>query len=289
MNELQKNQPTPMNRTPVDFLRDLFGARRDRNPSYSMSAFARDLGVSISLLSRVLTGSRPMTLKLAMQISTALDLDEAQTNTLVLSVVQHSSKSAKISKKVRAKLEKELATSVDKESGPLFTTVEIERFKSMASWHHLAILNLTTLDDFKNDPAWIAKRLGILVTDVQEAIDRLIAIGLLSETENSIQRTNTNLYFKTKRSEFAVRKFHEQMIGKAAEQLKNTSDNDFQSRLINGITFACGPEHLEIIKEKIDRVEDEILALTATGSRNSVYQLNVQFFPLTKTNPGDSK
>ena len=288
MNALNKNTAAQMKRSPVDFLRDLFSTRRERNSSYSMSAFARDLGVSSSLLSRVLSGSRPMTLKLAMQISTALDLDEAKSNAMVLSVIQSSSKSAKISKKVRAKLENELSKSASQDSGPLYTSVEIERFKTMASWHHLAILNLTTIEGFKNDPVWIAKKLGILAVEAQEAVERLIAVGLLSENETTLQRTKQNFYIKTQRSEFAIRKFHEQMIAKANDQLKNTSDVDFQRRLINGTTFACGPEHLETIKEKIDRLQDEILALVSTGAREDVYQMNVQFFPLTKSKSGES-
>lgn len=265
----------------MDLLRSTFLERRERNTSYSMRAFARDLGISSSLLSRVLSGSRPMTLKLAMQIATALDLNKNNSEILMLSVIRSSSSNAKISKKVRIKLEKTLSETEHDSSNPLYTTIEIERFKAMASWYHLAILNLTTLDMFRSDPIWIAKKLGIATAEAREAIERLLDIGLLSKSGDNLKRTRKHFYIKTSRSEFAVRKFHEQMISRAAQELKNINDDDFQKRLINGVTFTCGPEHIEIIKDKINKFEDEVLALTSLGRRSSVYQINVQFFPLT--------
>jgi uncharacterized protein (TIGR02147 family) len=269
-------------RSAVEFIRQLYGERNERNPSYSLAAFSRDLGISASLLSRVMSGTRPISLKLAMQISTALDLDESESKTLMLSVLQSSSKRAKISKKVRAKLEKELSSTPSDRSGLFFTTVEIEQFKAMASWYHLAILNLCATEGFINDATWIAQKLGISSVEARDAVERLITIGLLKETEDKVERTKKSFYIKTKKSEFAVRKFHQQMIGKATEELNDASEEAFQRRLINGITFTCDDEHIELIKEKIDRLENEILALVEGEKRKSVYQMNIQFFPLTK-------
>lgn len=261
----------------------VFQSRRERNPSYSVSAFARDLGVSVSLLSRVFAGTRPMTLKFALQISEALNLKEPESNALLLSVLHFSSKNAKISKRVRAKLERQLNSANAASPTTLYTTIEIERFRAVANWYHLAVLNLVTLSDFQNHPTVVARRLGITTAEARNAIERLIGIGLLVEdSQGKLNRTSQNFYVKTQRSEFAVRKFHHQMIEKAAEALRSDSDQAFSKRLINGITFSCAPEHIELIKEKIDRLQNEILALTSNGIRDSVYQMNVQLFPLTQ-------
>ncbi len=273
---------SPIKKRPVDFLRDVYNSRKERNPAYSISAFARDLGISVSLLSRVFSGARPLSLKLAVQISSALDLNDGDSQVLLLSVIQNSSKTAKISKKIRIKLEQQESTNKQINSSSFFTTVEIEQFKALSSWYHLAILNLTSIDGFKSDVGWVAKTLGISTGEARAAIERLISIGLLNEEGDQLKRTQKNFYFKTHKSEFAIRKFHEQMIAKATEELKKTSNYDFQNRLINGITFACGAEQIEIIKDKINRLEDEILELTSHGERKSVYQMNIQFFPLSK-------
>lgn len=269
-------------KSPAEFLRELFIARKERNPAYSQSAFARDLGASVPILSRVMSGRRPMSLKFGLQVTTALGLSERESNALLYSIVQHSSKKAKISVRMRHRLEKDFeAQSHADSNGPLYTTVEIERFKAMSQWYHLAILNLTTTDGFQATPRWISRALGITNSEATDGLDRLLSLGLLTEVNEKIERTEKHLYIKTQKSESAMRKFHSQMIGKALVELAETGDDRFQKRLINGITFSCGPEHIEAIKERIDRCQDEILALAGTGKKTSVYQMNVQLFPLT--------
>lgn len=278
---------TPV-RKPAEFLREIFLTRKERNPAYSQSAFARDLGISVAILSRVMSGQRPMSLKFGLQVTTALGLSEQESNALVYSILKNSSKKAKISARVRHRLENDFNSQSDS-NAPLYTTVEIERFKAMSQWYHLAILNLTTVEGFEPSPHWIARALGISNAEAAGAVERLVALGLLTETENTLKRTKENFYIKTQKSEGAMRKFHTEMIAKASNELTRTNDEDFQRRLINSITFSCGPEHIEAIKDRIDRCQDEILALVGTGKKTTVYQMNAQFFPLTQPKPSGEK
>jgi uncharacterized protein (TIGR02147 family) len=266
---------------PIGVLRDAYLHRREKNKGYTLSSFARDLGVSKSLLSRILSGDRPVSMKMVLQISATLNLSETKSKALLLSVIKNSSRNAKISKKVKLMLEKELDKSIEA-SKPNYTIVEVERFKAMANWYHLAIMYLTNVRGFKNQPLWIAKKLGISSTEVRDAIERLIALGILKEEKGELKLTNESVYVKTHKSEFAVRKFHEQMITKAQDELKKTDQESFNKRLINGITFTCSESQIELIKEKIDRFQDEILALAGSGNKEELYQMNIQFFPLTK-------
>ena len=166
---------------------------------------------------------------------------------------------------------------------------EVERFKSISQWYHLAILNLTFVKGFKSEPQWIANRLGISTLEASEAVDRLLHLGLLRRDEaGALKKTAENLYIKTIRSESALRKFHAEMIEKAKNELKKIDDEAFQSRLINGVTFACAPEHIETIKEMIHEFQDRILAFTKPGPHQEIYQFNSQLFSLTQ-NPATSE
>ncbi len=265
-------------------LRELFEERRSRNAAYSLSAFARDLGVSISVLSRTLNGRRPASLKLGLQISAALGLSQGQSKALTASILHAAPKAAKISKKLRTQLENETAQAGDWNGTPTYTTVELERFKSISNWYHLAILNLARLADFDSDPVAISARLGILSSEAKSAIDRMIALGLLVEDQDGkLTRSNVSFYIQTQKSEVAMRRFHTQMMQKATEQLQDGSPEAFQKRLINGVTLACSSEQIETIKDKINEFQDSLIGFVAgsTNEPNQVYQFNVQLFPLT--------
>ena len=51
---------------------------RLRNPSYSMRAFARRLGIGSSALSEILSGKRAMSYKMAARLLEKLDLEESE-------------------------------------------------------------------------------------------------------------------------------------------------------------------------------------------------------------------
>lgn len=273
-------------RAPVEVLRRIFVERKEKNPHYSLNAFARDIGLTSSLLSRIFNGTRALSLKQGLHVAAVLGFSQAETNLFVLSIVENASAKAKISQSVRERIRKQVdltgatAREVD---APLYVNYDVERFKTISQWYHLAILNLSITDGFDPDPAEIATRLNISTAEVREAVERLLELGLLERTpEGSVRKTRLNLYFKTQRSETAIRNFHSQMIGKAAEQLRKTETADFERRLINCITFVSSDAHLELLKKKINEFQDEVLAMEKPGPNTEVYQLNCQLFPLTQ-------
>ncbi len=273
---------------PVAVLRNLFDERKANNAHYSLNAFARDLGMSASLLSRLMSGSRNLTLRQGLHIAAVLGFTQSETNLFVLGIVENASSSAKISRKVRETIERnsklEASQSAAEPASPLYVNYDVERFKTISQWYHLAILNLTFTHQFESSPVFISERLGITPSQAKSAIERLLELGFLeSLPDGSLRKTKANLYFKTSRSDFAMREYQGQMIDKAKAELQKTSETDFANRLINSITFACGPEHLELLKKKIDEFQDEVLALTKAGPHREVYQLNCQLFPLTQT------
>ena len=86
--------------------------------------------------------------------------------------------------------------------------MDIEIFKIIGDWYHCAILELTYLSDFKAEPNWIAKKLGIGYLEAKLALERLISLGLLvkengnytvtwnglNKNGNKIQKKPTSLF-----------------------------------------------------------------------------------------------
>jgi len=77
-------------KTAAEFLISTFNERKDKNPRYSLRAFARSLGVSSGQLSEILSGKRPLSHKLARRISIALTLTEVEAQKLIFLVSQQS-------------------------------------------------------------------------------------------------------------------------------------------------------------------------------------------------------
>ena len=72
------------------------------------------------------------------------------------------------------------------------------------------------------------------------------------------------------------------MIEKAKIELETkTFDSDFQKRLINGFTLAFNPANTEKVKAKLQELMSEISIAGSEGECTEVYQLNLQFFPLS--------
>lgn len=77
-------------KTAADYLTTIFNERKEKNPRYSLRAFARSLGVSSGQLSEILSGKRPLSHKLARRISIALALTEEESQKLIHLVSQQS-------------------------------------------------------------------------------------------------------------------------------------------------------------------------------------------------------
>lgn len=84
------------NRLPTDWLREDLLLRKQKNASYSLRAFARDLHVSQSILSFIFNGKRKMTLNLAERICLHLALTQVEKQMFLESVVKECSRNPKV-------------------------------------------------------------------------------------------------------------------------------------------------------------------------------------------------
>ena len=125
------------------------------NSSYSLRAFARDLEIDNSVLSKVLSGRRPLGKKLIERLGCKLNMDPESLNTFL--------KPSGQPKQDR------------------YGQLAMDSFSIISDWHHYAILELMRLDDYQHDKKWMATKLGMKVPEVSAALDRLIRVGLVEE------------------------------------------------------------------------------------------------------------
>ena len=268
-------------------LHQIYLLRRGRNQHYSLSSFARDIGVSVSVLSRALSGKRPVSLKFALQVNSVLELDPRTQKSLVASVLRSSTPTSKIAKKLKARLEAEVAEVAP----PPVQKFSLAKFNQLQQWYHLAILNYLRLHNASHEPFVIATAFDLPVASVEESLSAMLSMGLIKHVKGRYVRTAKRFDVGTAASHASVRSFHRQMIQKALESLQEESSVSFARRSITGLTIACGEEHLETLKEKISQFQNEVSEYLekSTFAADRIYQLNTQLIPLTQTHPTPQK
>ncbi len=261
MNSLTKNYRT--------LLRDELEVRCSRNARYSLRAFARDLGVTSSRLSEVLRGRYGISREAAILIAKRLDWSESETAYFCDLVDAEHARSKK--KKAEAKARVETTPGE-------YQQLTLDSFQVISDWYHYAILELTLIETFQSDTAWIAKRLGISDHVALAAIERLKRLDLLEEKNGRLRATDGFTASPSGIPSDAIKKFHRQLLEKTLSSiyLQSVEERDL-SHLILAVNKDQIPEAKEEIK-KFRRAFDA--RFTKTAKRDEVYCLGISFFRL---------
>ncbi len=255
-----------------NILRAALKRKQSVTSGYSMRALARDLKVSPAFISKVLAGLQPPPKDRLEELCYCLELDILEKEAVVKAVMLDGF-SAKVLGKAR-----HLKKSIHERK-----TNETTDTRFLSSWANIAVLEGLTLTAPYSDLESLRERLDLTITEINHAIEILADAGMIHEIKGRLQKKDEHLYVAGARPRREVRKFHEMMILRARKELlEKFSDEDYQRRLINGFTLAVNPEHVERLKAKIIRFQDELSQEASEGPCTDVYQCNVQFFPLTK-------
>lgn len=244
----------------VRILTDELQKRKAKNSSYSIRAFAKQLGVQSATLSAVLNKKRHLSFKDAEQISGKLFRNEDQSKKFILDVLKGKTQE----------------TDYD------FLQDDSRFFPVVAQWEYRAILTLMDTVNFVPSAKWISDRLGFEITKTQQLISYLVKIGLLQcGTESGVWTKNLKQFAETSRDiiSAANRMAHENELGLALEKQKqlNVSEREF-----NSLCFAAEKKDLPKIKKQIRDFLRQLERTYETKNADEVYILGCQFFPLTR-------
>jgi uncharacterized protein (TIGR02147 family) len=262
--------------THQSFLTREFSRRKQRNPSYSLRSFARDLGIASSKLSQILKGSCGLSGKRAEEIAQCLGLSKRDTELFILCAESQHSRSR--SGKIQAReLLKRLSSSAE------YQSLDLDRFSIIRDWYHFAILELTEVQDFSPEFNWIARRLGISTTEAKDAVERLLDFGLLRKDEpRGLKQTQINLATPSGIPSRELRDHHSQILRRAEESLEKV---ELSRRDISEVTMAIDSKKIAEASEWIKEFRRKFCHdIQASPEKDRVYCLAIQFFPLDKKN-----
>lgn len=260
----------------IDILTERFQSRISTNPRYSLRAYARDLGVSVALLSGLLNGKKGLSEKTAIIMCKTLNLSRQQSKDFMLSVSIEHSRSPKKREESQKILDLELSRKKSK------TVMKDEALKSSANWIHLAILELCDLPSCEHNIKWFANMLKINEIATDRAVRTLLNSGQLAYKNGRYSQTLGETTTAMDVPSPLIKKFHSEVMDRAKQSLfaDSTDHREFQ-----GVTLAFSISDIKEAKEMIRAFQEEFIERfyrTSTKKRNSVYQFSTQLFPLTQ-------
>lgn len=219
-------------------------SRCRKNPRYSLRSFARFLSVEPSALSKVLNSKRRISEAFYSKISERLNWTP---------------------------------TSSDE-----FKDLNLDLFEAISNWYHFAILELTSIQGFKSNARWVSARLGISIVEVRQAVETLGRLGFLLIDKNGrwVDVSGSVTTINNKFTHAAFRKLQNQILMQASDALTSTP---IEERDQSAMTMAIDHTQLAVAKEEIKKFRRKLCQMLQSGKRDSVYQLSISLFPVTKT------
>jgi len=230
--------------TVAEFLLTELARRKLRNEAYSLRAYARDLEFSASRLSELLNGKKSLSEKFAHRIAARLKLKAMDRDHFIDLVLASSSRDGNVRRLAKDRL-------LEARQLNQMTLISNDQFQLIADWEHAAIMELAQLADFRSDAKWMAKKLGIGVKQVEEAVTRLVRSGLVTvESDGSLKARADIFNTFSETPSTAIRRFHRQVLSMAIE---STLEDEIEEREHVSTIMAIPKSQLHVFQEKMNR------------------------------------
>lgn len=232
---------------------------QEKNPHYSLRAFARDVGVHAASLSECFSDKRQFSPKMAKKIIEKLSLSSEK--------------------------KEELIGVLDNNGVPVYTDIERAQLDNdhyfiVSDPIYYSILCLLETKSFKEDHQWMAKRLKTSVEHIEVALERLERVKLLLRTEQGKLIYNGNAHLNTTDdiASASLRLRHIGNLDGARDALVNLP---VDQRYFNFETLALSLENIPEAKRIINEARSKLVQLSTNGDKDEVYEFCFNFFPRT--------
>lgn len=256
------------------FLRDWFlYLKHDHH--LSTRQVAKTSSVSESYLSMVLSGSRRLSEEQLTKMAPALKLERSEASYLEWLITITEAESMDVQLDALKKIQRFRRY---RNLNPL----EIETYKYLQHWYHIAIRELAQLPGFQLEAKWIQSSLRYKVSlpEVKNAIGFLIDHGFLKVDEKGkFIKPEKLIECKTGVLKPALTKFHTEMLHLAATSI---SEIPTAERNISAYTGAIPADKIEAVKNILQEAREKIIAIAQAHSEaDTVYHFGFLAFPLS--------
>ncbi len=260
-----------------EYLHDYYQFHKKRNSSYSYRLFARKAKLgSPNYLKLVVDGKRRITDRTLFQFARGLGLsrdEEKYFRELVMYQEVSDPDSKELHLRSLLKYQEKQRTA---------TPLRADRIKFLLDWHHAVVREMILSADFKEDPAWIAKRLGNKITEAQakESLELLVRLQILHRNgEGKLEQREPLLASSDEVPSHVIRSLHRTYLRKAINSIFSVS---MDKRELSGLVLAIPNGRLKEVKDEIKEFRKKLNRKYGMDrGAEEVYFVGLYMFPVT--------
>lgn len=259
------------------FLKDVWQKKRVFNRNFTLRAWAKQLGISShGTLYQIVNDQRNLPKKYVYKIAESLKMNSKEALFFEILIDYKNSKSEEQKNFYSRRMHEVTPQSQ-------LNTKKIDMIKYLEDPLNFAILELTSLADFRPSADWIQKRLTIETTTekINSVIELLVNLNLLSYNQNDhLCRTHRHVTTTNDITIKGSQKHKKNVLRIASEQLPLQS---IEKREYNATAFGVKTKDLPKIKDEIRSFINHLINKfeAREGEAEEIYQLGLQFFALT--------
>lgn len=262
------------------YLNTLYLHIKKIHKNYAWPEFALDLGfTATNVILHIVKGRRPLSEKAAMKIIKSIDL-RLDDRRYLLELVKYincktGSEAESAFEEMTAIKERSIKDEIDKKF--------MNYFKE---WQNVVIGEICGLTSIGNDPHAISKILigDVKPEEVKNSLKVLADAGIIAwdDEHNVWKRTAVNPSTSHEIIGYSLNNYHLKMMELAKQSLGKISG---EKRDVSSLTLNLDWATFQKIKGKIHELQAEVIELEPGEEKSQeVFQLNIQFFPLTNIN-----
>lgn len=237
------------------------------------SSLARAMGVSPTMMTFFLQGSKTPNLEQASELADFVKFTDFETDYLFVLIDLERSGTAKLRHKLRRKAQ-EMQAEAKKLSRRVRQDKQLsDEVKAIyySNWTFTAVRNLAAIPGFDNENA-IAQRLNLPIQQVRRVIEFLIANGLIARSAGQLSYGPQTIYLGAD-SPFVIR-HHQNWRHQAIEKMNQGREDD----LFITSPMSLSKAVVEEIRRSLPEFFEAILKKTGPSDSEESYCFNLDWF-----------
>lgn len=261
------------------FLKDFYEEKKREKSGFTYAKFSGLAGIkSPNYLKLVMDGEKNLTPENIIRFSRAIELKEEETDYFEALVHFNQAKNS---------MEKEFHQSRMKRiqgRDPESKTLEEYEFEAISSWLHHALMVMTNLKRFRDDPSWISQHLYDLAseTEVRNILDQLEKVKFIErKPDGKLQQTFRQVKTKPDLQRLSGKIFYEGLFKRAIQSMSTASPEERElCTYFVGLSPAKVPELRKRVREFMKDLNSWAME---TSKPTQVYSFCFSGFPLTRS------